>query len=265
VVPGLAVQAVLFMLYLGDAIPPVPLSLKFIDVGYDAGPAKVAHAPAVPPSTPAAAPSQPATGETPAAEEPITEETATDENAEPTTEENETPPEPAEAKGEAPKPEAPKSEPPKAVAAPEKKPDEKKPVKKKRHHAVEAEYQLTYQPAPWWKFWRKADPRLELNPGERAWVAVRIFAPTDFRDRITYVWERYDEKKGWHQSSSFSSSVSGGREHGFRSQAFIQNGVKPGDYRVEVNTADGREIGSKRFSIAAPEPGEVRETAQMPY
>ncbi|HEX4922592.1 MAG TPA: DUF2914 domain-containing protein, partial [Bdellovibrionales bacterium] len=51
---------------------------------------------------------------------------------------------------------------------------------------------------------------------------------------------------------------SGGREEGFRGFTFKQN-YQPGDWRVKIETTDGREIGRITFEVVAADTVPVRE------
>ncbi len=95
--------------------------------------------------------------------------------------------------------------------------------------------------------------------GEKAWVFVRIFAPTKFHDQVAFAWEYEDPDKGWQtRGNPYASSLSGGNEEGYRTFAYSTLS-RPGNYRVRVLTKDGREIGRKTFTFVegeSPEPVE---------
>lgn len=163
--PGLVIQATLLMLYVVDAIPPVPLSLKRINVAYSVSPYNDEHG---------------------------------------------------------------------------------------RH------YRLTQAKAPAWKFWQAhvdtlqlRDPKGDCKNADAPAVAVRIFAPAKFHDRITFVWEYDDPKRGWVElvgkGGRFSPPISGGSEEGWFTWATTR-ACHEGTYRVSV-LADDREVGRKSFQV----------------
>jgi hypothetical protein len=101
---------------------------------------------------------------------------------------------------------------------------------------------------PDWMFWQNGDQHFEARPGDRIFCFVRIFAPTRFRDRVKLRWSYYDPKRGWTKWDAIPFNVSGGRGDGFRGYGFKEN-YQPGDWRVEVETEDGRDVGSIRFTV----------------
>ncbi|MFO0596989.1 MAG: DUF2914 domain-containing protein [Myxococcaceae bacterium] len=114
-------------------------------------------------------------------------------------------------------------------------------------------YQLTYQPAPGWEFWRKQNTTFVAPTGTHAYVFVRIFAPTKFQDQVRFAWDYDDPDKGWTQRGNpYTTGLSGGNEEGFRTFAYSTMG-KPGTYRVRVLTTDDREIGRASFEYVEGE------------
>jgi hypothetical protein len=65
-------------------------------------------------------------------------------------------------------------------------------------------------------------------------------------------WARRDAKGRWEQSDAIPLRIVGGREEGFGGYAYKQN-WSPGDWKVAVETEDGREIGRIRFQILTDE------------
>lgn len=117
-------------------------------------------------------------------------------------------------------------------------------------------YTLQYEKAPIWKFWREQDTTFVAPTGSKAWVFVKIFAPTKFQDQVRFAWEYDDPKNGWTaRGTPYATSLSGGNEEGYRTFAYTTV-AKEGQYRVRVLTVDGREIGRKTFTY---EEGELPE------
>jgi MFS family permease len=121
----------------------------------------------------------------------------------------------------------------------------------KRNGPKGREYLLHHERADW-KFWQRGDQDFRVRPGDKAWFFVRIFAPTDFEDRVTFRWYYDDPKKGWTERSAFKTGITGGREQGFRTMAYTSNPA-PGDWYVTVETEDGREIGRMSFTVETDE------------
>jgi len=57
--------------------------------------------------------------------------------------------------------------------------------------------------------------------------------------------------KTWIQLSRIPLKISGGRDGGFRTYSH-SSGLKPGFYRVRVETKDKRVIGEIRFDVLLP-------------
>ncbi|MGV3625614.1 MAG: hypothetical protein ACO1OB_32685 [Archangium sp.] len=109
-------------------------------------------------------------------------------------------------------------------------------------------YELQYQPPEKWEFFRHSSSTFIAPTGTRAYVFVKIFAPTKFNDQVQFAWDYDDPVKGWtERGSPHSTTLTGGNEEGFRTFAYSTMG-KPGTYRVRVLTTDLREIGRKTFT-----------------
>lgn len=129
------------------------------------------------------------------------------------------------------------------------------------YHQVERDelkWRLSYLPT--WKWWSRGDERFLARPGDKIHVFVRIFAPTNFRDRVSIRWSYREPERGWVPSDAIPLAIFGGREEGFRGHAFKSN-FQPGDWKVEVISDDGRRVGSLNFSVEADPSEEPREFA----
>jgi Protein of unknown function (DUF2914) len=114
-------------------------------------------------------------------------------------------------------------------------------------------YELSYQPAPVWEWWKAQDDTFVGVVGDKAFAFVRIFAPTKFSDQVRFAWDYDDPVKGWQpRGAPYETTLSGGNEEGFRTFAYSTLG-RPGKYRVRVLTVDDREIGRKTFTFVEGE------------
>lgn len=111
------------------------------------------------------------------------------------------------------------------------------------------EYRLKQEKTPWWVFWREVESEIHLAPGEKLYCISAIFAPSGLTARLYHHWEQDDPKEGWTTRSRIGFGLAGGRQGGYRGYTFKQN-LSPGDWRVSVETEDGRTVGVREFSIS---------------
>lgn len=127
------------------------------------------------------------------------------------------------------------------------------------YHALEkkdGKYLLSYE-NPWWRFWNTADENFLWRDGDQIVFFTRIFSPGQIKDQITIHWLFYT-RNGWQTSDKVPLQFSGGRKEGFRGFAVKKN-ITEGDWRVQVETTDGREIGRSYFKVKKDSSQEVRE------
>ena len=118
------------------------------------------------------------------------------------------------------------------------------------YHAVERTenvYRLSHE-RPFWRFWQNGDQEFLARPGDRVYVFFRIFSPTRFSDRVLMRWYWKAGERGWSLQDSIPIKIIGGREQGFRGYGFKSN-YQAGDWKVQVETTDAREIGRVYFHL----------------
>lgn len=94
---------------------------------------------------------------------------------------------------------------------------------------------------------------LHLVEGERAYVYTAIFAPAELNAPIIHHWQYYDKAKGdWVSMGKPSFTLTGGRKEGFRGYSY-KTGIKPGKWRVDVETSRGQVLGRVRFKVERAE------------
>jgi len=126
------------------------------------------------------------------------------------------------------------------------------------YHRVERvgnEFRLSYEPT--WRLWQSDDRHFVAAPGDAVHLFFAIYAPTRFDDTVIVRWSFRDPRAGWQDSDRIPIRITGGREEGFRGVAVKEN-YGPGDWRVFVETRDGREIARLRFSISIGVPNPER-------
>jgi hypothetical protein len=96
-----------------------------------------------------------------------------------------------------------------------------------------------------------AKPVVHLAPGEPMAVYAAVFAPIKLTTHVTDRWRWFDPaKQKWVTLSQVTYAISGGREGGYRGYAIKRN-PKPGQWRVDIKTDDGRLLGRLSFEVDA--------------
>ncbi|MHB8420167.1 MAG: DUF2914 domain-containing protein [Myxococcales bacterium] len=100
-----------------------------------------------------------------------------------------------------------------------------------------------------WQRWR---PLFLERAGDRVYCFARVFAPSRFHDRIDMVWFFDDPGRGWTEFHRLPLGVSqtpraGAR--GFATDGYLTH-PRPGRWRVEIQSEDGRTLGLLHFTVA---------------
>ncbi len=128
------------------------------------------------------------------------------------------------------------------------------------YHSVEKtedRYALSYQKGQWFEWGKQSDDRLPTH--QPVFCFSSVFAPVTLDTTIYHHWQWKPEEK----ASTFTTtdripiSITGGREHGYRFYTKKQS-VQPGEWRVDVETEDGRIIGRMTF-LAEDDASETEE------
>jgi len=122
------------------------------------------------------------------------------------------------------------------------------------YHSIEktqGHYLLSHE-RPWWKFWRTGDQEFRAEPGDKIHFFAQIYSPSRFSDSVILHWFFKDPKQGWLSTDRIPMKISGGRELGYRGYSVKQN-YSDGEYRVSVETTDGREIGRIYLAVTKSE------------
>ena len=127
------------------------------------------------------------------------------------------------------------------------------------YHNVERSedaFRLSHE-RPYWKIWHHGDQDFAAQPGDRIYVFFRIFSPARFSDQVLMRWFWKDNAGKWKLQDSIPIKIVGGREQGFRGYGMKSN-YQPGDWKLQVETTDEREIGRVYFEVA-PAPQAPRD------
>jgi hypothetical protein len=110
------------------------------------------------------------------------------------------------------------------------------------------EYEIVYEPAPWWQFWLRVHETFHPATGSVA-CFTRVFAPTKLATEIQHVWEYKDPVTGkWVHHFSLPFPIVGGGENGYRGFTAISS-YRDGVWRCRVTTKRGQVIGQQVFTI----------------
>lgn len=127
---------------------------------------------------------------------------------------------------------------------------------------VDQQYVLTRQ-TPHWKFWEKGDQDFRALPGDEIVVFAQVFAPMRFQDDLYWHFYHYSGKE-WIAQDRIRVSFQGGRNEGYR--AYIKKlNYQPGEWRVLINTAEGREVGRINFDVTLETLAEMPDIREWYY
>lgn len=105
-----------------------------------------------------------------------------------------------------------------------------------------------------YQVWKQSDDTYPAN--EPIYCFTAIFAPVDLNTTVYHHWYfRPNDGKPFTHADRIPIKISGGREGGYRTYTFKER-LDPGDWRVDVETEDGRIIG--RVSVSVEEQGDVQ-------
>jgi hypothetical protein len=108
----------------------------------------------------------------------------------------------------------------------------------------------------WYQVWRRSDTTFPAD--EPIYCFTAVFAPVDLNTTVYHHWFfRANDEKPFTHADRIPIKISGGREGGYRAYSFKQR-LDPGDWRVDVETEDGRIVG--RVSVKVVEQGDVPPT-----
>ena len=128
------------------------------------------------------------------------------------------------------------------------------------YHGVEKRdggYVLSYS-REFWRFWENGDQSFSARPGDTVVCFVQVFSPARFKDHLQVRWLTWSTSSGWQTSDVVPLAVLGGREEGYRG-IMKKNNYSPGLWRVQVETAESREIGRINFTITPDDSTDERQ------
>lgn len=107
-------------------------------------------------------------------------------------------------------------------------------------------------------------PTLHIVQGESLSAYSSVFAPTALTTTIVHRWQWYDPtKKQWIMEATITYPIVGGRDGGYRGYSTIRISEK-GEWRVNVETIDGRLIARIPFTVEITKTEPPEETITLP-
>ncbi|MBX3301544.1 MAG: DUF2914 domain-containing protein [Nitrospira sp.] len=108
------------------------------------------------------------------------------------------------------------------------------------------QFELSFEKR-WYQFWKRSDTTFPAD--EPIYCFTAVFAPVDLNTTIYHHWHfRPNDTKPFMRADRIPIKISGGRDGGYRAYSFKQ-GLDPGDWRVDVETEDGRIIGRVAVTV----------------
>ena len=124
-------------------------------------------------------------------------------------------------------------------------------------------YHLTYLKGAWYQVFQQSND--EVPSDKPVYCFTSVFAPATLETTVYHHWQHRssDTIENFSTTDRIPISISGGREGGYRSYTSKQH-LDEGEWRVDVETEDGRIIGRINF-LAIPMSNETRETRMIMY
>lgn len=114
-------------------------------------------------------------------------------------------------------------------------------------------FELSFE-KQWYQVWKRSDNTFPAN--EPIYCFTAVFAPVALDTTVYHHWYfRANSSKPFIHADKIPIKISGGREGGYRAYTFKQR-LDPGDWRVDVETEDGRIVG--RVSVRVVEQGDAQ-------
>ncbi len=109
------------------------------------------------------------------------------------------------------------------------------------------EYAAASEVKPWYRRWWLTET-IHYQTGQPLYVYSAVFAPTELDTTIIHDWQHYDEAaKRWLSEARIPIAISGGRDGGYRGYS-LKSALRPGAWRVNVETTRGQLLGRLKFT-----------------
>ncbi|OGG64387.1 hypothetical protein A3C94_00765 [Candidatus Kaiserbacteria bacterium RIFCSPHIGHO2_02_FULL_55_17] len=113
---------------------------------------------------------------------------------------------------------------------------------------VPGEYLAESEAQSWQVRYLGLPPTLHLERGGSLFAYSSVFAPTRLTTTIVHRWQWYDPiQKAWVTRTTIAYPIQGGRDGGYRGYSSMPI-TEAGEWRVNIETADGRRIARLPFT-----------------
>ncbi len=113
---------------------------------------------------------------------------------------------------------------------------------------VPGAYLATSEAQPWRVRYLGLAPTLRIVRGDSLSAYSSVFAPTVLKTTIVHRWQWYDPVKGeWVTRANIAYPIQGGRDGGYRGYSSMPI-LDAGEWRVNIETSDGRRIARLPFT-----------------
>jgi hypothetical protein len=103
------------------------------------------------------------------------------------------------------------------------------------------------EPARWQALFG-TNPVLHIQPRDRLYLYSAVFAPSGLHTPIIHEWQWQDGQGNWITQQQVRIAIAGGRDDGYRFSTY-KTAPRPGQWRVNILSDDGRAIGRVRFAV----------------
>lgn len=115
------------------------------------------------------------------------------------------------------------------------------------------EYHVISEKPKWYEFYRSQSKTFHKSAGEPIYAFSAVFIPSNINITVYHEWSYFDDNSiSWESIGRFPIEMNGGRDGGYRGFSYVRD-IKPGKWRVEVETKRGQVIGQIHFNLEEKE------------
>lgn len=116
-------------------------------------------------------------------------------------------------------------------------------------HKQGESYQVKHFRPSAFHFWVDSDEYFRYSGGDTVFCFASVFAPFALKTRVYHHWQYKDPRRGEYRTTDrLSYAISGGRDGGYRGYTYKRN-VRPGEWRVDIETENGQVLGRIHFLV----------------